>query len=172
MQKLIVVSGLPGAGKSSVAEGLSRKLSLPIFSIDPIEAAMWRGGIDKGATGTAAYEIVAALADEHLKLGHSAIIDAVSPVEPSREMWRKIATANNVPLVIIEVICSSEATHKQRIEKRVRNIPGMEEISWERVKERKREFEPWQDKHLTLDSIESTDTLIKQATTYIQSISQ
>src|SRR5205814_5196035 len=37
---LIVLSGLPGSGKTVLAEGLSRALSLPMFSIDPIEAAM------------------------------------------------------------------------------------------------------------------------------------
>jgi adenylate kinase family enzyme len=42
-QKLIVLAGLPGSGKSKLAEALSRHFSLPLFSADPIEAAMWRG---------------------------------------------------------------------------------------------------------------------------------
>ncbi len=168
MQTLIVISGLPGSGKSTVAEGLSRKLSLPILSIDPIEAAMWRSGISRDATGIAAYEIVAALAGEHVKLGHSVIIDAVSPVEPARQMWRNVAADNAVPMDVIEVVCSNEVLHRQRIEKRVRNIPGMSEITWERVQERKREYEPWQEQHLTLDSVNSPDTLVEQAMTYIQ----
>jgi predicted kinase len=168
MQKVIIVSGLPGSGKSMVAEGLSRKLSLPIFSIDPIEAAMWRSGLDKAATGVAAYEVVYALADEHLKLGHSVILDAVSPVEAARDMWRKVASKNNAPLIVIEVVCNDEQMHRQRIEKRVRNIPGMPEVTWERVQERKREFEPWQDEHITLDSVEDPAALIKKAIAYIQ----
>ncbi|HKX73050.1 MAG TPA: AAA family ATPase [Candidatus Saccharimonadales bacterium] len=171
MQKIIVVSGLPGSGKSMIAEGLSRELSLPIFSIDPIEAAMWRSGIDRNATGIAAYEIAATLADEHIKLGHSVVIDAVSPVEAARDMWRKVATDNRGQLVIIEVICSDEQVHKQRIEKRVRNIPGMPEVTWERVQQRKREFEPWQDEHLTLDSIEKPEALVSKAVTYAQKVS-
>jgi predicted kinase len=44
-QKLIIMSGLPGSGKSTLAEGLSRNLSMPVFSVDPIEAAMWRAGL-------------------------------------------------------------------------------------------------------------------------------
>jgi predicted kinase len=170
MQKVIVVSGLPGSGKSMVAKGLSRELSLPIFSIDPVEAAMWRSGLDQKTTGIAAYEVVAALADEHLKLGHSVIVDAVSPVEAARNMWRKVAANNSAHLVVIEAICSDEQIHKQRIEKRVRSIPGMPEITWELVLERKREFEPWKDKHLTLDSIEDPTTLIKKAITYVQKV--
>ena len=80
-QKLIVLSGLPGSGKSTLAEGLSRKLSVPVFSVDPIEAAMWRSGLAKAQTGIAAYDVAIALADEHLRLAHSVIVDAVNPVE-------------------------------------------------------------------------------------------
>jgi predicted kinase len=78
-QKLIILAGLPGSGKSTLAEGLSRTLSAPLFSVDPIEAAMWRGGLARTQTGIAAYDVAATLADEHLRLGHSVIIDAVNP---------------------------------------------------------------------------------------------
>ncbi|WP_404963061.1 hypothetical protein [Streptomyces sp. 147326] len=43
------MAGLPGAGKSSVAEALGRELAAPVVSADPIEAAMWRaGGVHRG----------------------------------------------------------------------------------------------------------------------------
>ena len=51
-RQLIVVAGLPGSGKSTVAEALSGALSLPVFSIDPIEAAMWRGGLARELAGS------------------------------------------------------------------------------------------------------------------------
>ena len=81
---LIVLSGLPASGKSVLAESLSRALSLTIVSIDPIEAAMWRAGLAKTQTGIAAYEVAQALAEEHLRLRHSVIVDAVNPVEAPR----------------------------------------------------------------------------------------
>jgi hypothetical protein len=40
-----------------------------VFSIDPIEAAMWRSGLAKRSTGIAAYDVAIALADEHLRIG-------------------------------------------------------------------------------------------------------
>ena len=167
MLKLIVVSGIPGTGKSFVAERISKALSLPIFSIDPIEAAMWRGGVPKGITGIAAYEVVATLSDEHLKLGHSVIVDAVSPIEAARSMWRRVAKKHGAHLIVVEVTCSDEKLHKQRIEKRMRHIKGMPEVSWERVLERKREFEPWQEPHLVLDSVENPKELQKKALVYL-----
>jgi predicted kinase len=168
-QKLIIVSGLPGSGKSTVADGLSRALSMPVFSIDPIEAAMWRSGLDKKQTGIAAYEVAAALADEHLQLGHSVIIDAVNPVEAPRAGWRALAAKYRADLKIIECICANEATHRRRIEARRRNIDGMPEIPWSRVLERRAEYEPWTDERLTLDtSIGTSEKLLDDVLDYLR----
>ena len=168
-QKLIVISGLPGSGKSTVAEALSRNLSIPVFSVDPIEAAMWRNGIAKNQTGTAAYEIAAALADEHLRLGHSVIIDAVNPIEASRAGWRDLAAKYRADLTIIECVCANEAIHRQRIEARRRNIDGMPEVPWSRVLERRAEYEPWTDQRLTLDTSDGTpEKLIRDALDYLR----
>ena len=81
MQKVIVVSGLPGAGKSTVAESVAGELRLPIFSVDPIEGSIIKSGIHRSfETGLAAYLVAEALANEQLSLGLSVIIDAVNPV--------------------------------------------------------------------------------------------
>ncbi len=37
---LVVMSGLPGAGKSSLADVLGEKLGAAVLSVDPIEAAI------------------------------------------------------------------------------------------------------------------------------------
>jgi predicted kinase len=166
---LIVLSGLPGSGKSTVAEGLSRTLSIPLFSVDPIEAAMWRGGLSKDQTGIAAYDVAITLADEHLRLGHSVIVDAVNPVEAPRAAWRSLATKYRAEMKIIECVCADEAVHRQRIEARVRNIAGMPEISWDRVQRRRVEYEAWTDARLTLDtSAKSADQLLAEALDYLR----
>jgi predicted kinase len=167
-QKLIILAGLPGSGKSTLAEGISRHFSLPVFSVDPIEAAMWRGGLARNQTGIAAYEIALALADEHLRLGHSVIIDAVNPVEAPRAAWRRLAAKYRADLKIIECICADEATHRRRIEARIRNIDGMAEITWARVLERQAEYETWADATLTLDtSHRSPERLLAEAVDYL-----
>ena len=35
---LIVLSGLPGTGKSAIADGIGRATGLPVLSVDPIES--------------------------------------------------------------------------------------------------------------------------------------
>jgi predicted kinase len=168
-QNLIVLSGLPGSGKSTLAEGISRALSMPVFSVDPIEAAMWRGGLAKSQTGIAAYEVAIVLADEHLRLGHSAIVDAVNPVEAPRAAWRNLAAKYRADLRIIECVCADETVHRQRIEARVRRIDGMPEVTWARVLERRAEYQAWTDARLELDtSAQPPAQLLAEALDYVR----
>ncbi len=115
---------------------------MPLFSVDPIEAAMWRGGLPRDQTGIAAYEVAQALAEEHLRLGHSLVIDAVNPVEAPRAAWRNLAIKYRADLKIIECVCADEAAHRRRIEARIRGIEGMAEITWARVEQRRAAMKP------------------------------
>jgi predicted kinase len=167
-QKLVILAGLPGSGKSTLADGLSRHFSLPLFSIDPIEAAMWRGGLPRDQTGVAAYVVAQALAEEHLRLGLSVLIDAVNPVEAPRAAWRKLGTKYRTDLKIIECVCVDQTTHRRRIEARMRGIEGMAEVTWAGVEKRRSEYEAWSDARLTLDtSAQPTERLLAEAISYL-----
>lgn len=150
--KLIVFSGLPGAGKSTFAYKTSCKLKLPIFSVDPIESAIIKSGITKSfETGLAAYLIAQRLADEQLGNGISAIIDAVSSVREAKDMWINLAAKYSAQLVIIECILN-EDLHKQRLQKRVRNLFGFSEVKWEQVLKIKIEYTKWNKPKLQIDT--------------------
>ena len=167
-QKLVILAGLPGSGKSTLAEGLSRHFSLALFSVDPIEAAMWRGGLPRDQTGIAAYTVAQALAEEQLRLGHSVVIDAVNPVEAPRAAWRNLSTKYRADLKIIECVCANETTHRRRVEARVRGIEGMAEVTWARVEQRRAGYEAWTDARLTLDtSAQPPERLLAEAIEYL-----
>jgi predicted kinase len=151
---LVIVSGLPAAGKSQLADSLGRELGLPVLSVDPIEAAIWRCGIPPSfETGVAAYEVAAVLARHQLELGLSVIVDAVSSLEVARQMWRDAAAATSSPIRVIEVVCSDEAVHRDRLAGRVRDIQGFPEPIWDDVLRRREEWEPWREERLLVDSL-------------------
>jgi predicted kinase len=130
---------------------------------------MWRGGLAKTETGIAAYDVAIALADEHLRLGHSVIADAVNPVEAPRAAWRSLAAKHRAELKIIECVCADEAVHRRRIEARVRAIDGMPELTWERVLQRRAEYQAWADARLVLDtSIDAPAKLLAAALNYLR----
>ncbi|GGV60613.1 AAA family ATPase [Streptomyces massasporeus] len=151
---LIAMAGLPGAGKSSVAEALGRKLTAPVVSVDPIEAAMWRAGVARDQpTGLAAYVVAEAVADGVLGMGQTVIVDAVNAVEAARGQWRSLAHHHGVPLVFIEVVCSDPVVHRRRLENRSRGIEGFSEPTWEVVERLREEFASWPDHRLVLDAM-------------------
>ena len=71
---LIIFSGLPGAGKSSIADAISKKLTIPVFSKDSIEATLVRSKlaeINDERLGFFGYELLTELAKTCLKNGIS-----------------------------------------------------------------------------------------------------
>jgi len=107
MKNIIVVSGLPVSGKSTLAEGLAKKLNYLLLSVDPIESAIIQSGVKRSfVTGLAAYKIVESVANENLQLNNSVIIDAVSGVPEAKQMWRELAKHHQAKLFIIECSCS------------------------------------------------------------------
>jgi predicted kinase len=149
---LIVMSGLPGSGKSALSQQLARRLGCPVFSVDPIESAMLKAGmVQSFETGLAAYLVAESLADAHLELGQSVIIDAVNAVVEAKKMWRELAVRRGVPLKIVECSCSDEAVHRQRLEARHRGL-HLPEPTWEAVRARRAESTLWGEPTLQVDS--------------------
>ncbi|MEI8339010.1 MAG: AAA family ATPase [bacterium] len=168
--KLIIICGLPGSGKSTISEALSRKLEIPVFSVDPIESSIIKSGIPKSfETGLAAYLVAETLAAANLQAGNSAIIDAVSGVIEAKQMWQALAKKLGVSLIIIECIVSNKNLHKTRIEERVRGIHGIPEVTWDDVDKREKEYIVWEEEKLILDAVNPLAENIKQVLQYIAS---
>lgn len=78
---LVVVTGMPSSGKSTVAEGLARQLRLPLIAKDGIKESLYESlGADdvasSGRLGGAAYKLIFALAQTMLTSGVSLITEA------------------------------------------------------------------------------------------------
>ena len=88
MSLLVLMGGLPGVGKSAIADALGERLPATVISVDEIEAAMLRSGIERSfETGLAAYNAGATTAAHQLRLGLAVIADAANYLEVGRQIW-------------------------------------------------------------------------------------
>lgn len=166
---LVVMTGLPGTGKSAIADAVARALPAPVFSVDPLEAALLRSGINREQnSGIAAYEVAADLARSQLQLGQSAIVDAVNAWESLRHWYLGLAEPFGDTAVLIETICSDRALHRELLETRDRGIEGwIYEPSWGDVELRMLEYEPTDIERLVLDAVEPLEQNRRAAVEYV-----
>jgi predicted kinase len=150
---LIVVSGLPGVGKTAVAAAVAARLDAVHLSVDPVEDAMLGCGLPAGWNlGVAAYEAVRTMAEANLALGGMVVVDAVNDGEEARRTWRRAAAKHDAALSFVVLICSDLDEHRRRLEGRRRGLSHVPEPSWSRVLERARDYAPWSVERLEVDT--------------------
>jgi predicted kinase len=171
---LIVMAGLPGAGKSTIAEVIGNRLGYAVLSVDPIESAILSAGIDADQpTGLAAYLVAEAIADAALANGQTIIVDAVNAVDPAREQWVNLAKKHGESLRFIEVICADTELHRERLESRDRNLTHLPEPTWHAVEQSLEEYADWTGPtaaipRITLDSVQRLGQTVEQALAFLQ----
>lgn len=167
--KLIILSGIPGTGKSTLIDPLSQELSLPVLVKDEIEAVLYRNDITaEKNSGWIAYDLLSVLAEEQLRRGVSVIIDSVAGSSGIRNEWRELAGKYSAEFVVIECICSDTDLHRQRLTSRKRNIAGWPELTWEHVLKVQSQFQPWDAPRLILDSTNDLQENVERLITYVK----
>ena len=147
---LVVLAGLPGVGKSTLAREVARALGAEWLRVDTIEASLLKAGLARSfETGLAAYVVARDLAEDRLSLAGDVVIDAVNGVEPARTMWRDLARTWGARLCILEVTCPDPVEHRRRVERREAATPPLPSPTWEEVLGR--EYVPWTEPVLSVD---------------------
>jgi predicted kinase len=166
---LVIIGGLPGTGKSTIAAHAARMIHGALIAKDVVEATLWRSGIGREAnSGWARYELLSALADAQLRVGGSAVLDSVAAYDRLRDGWRGLARRHRADALEVECVCSDERTHRLRIEGRQRGIPGWYELTWQEVEEARSRYEPWAGEHLVLDAVRPLDENLATLESYLR----
>ncbi len=156
--KLIVLSGLPGSGKSTAARTISSQSNIPVFAKDELEATLIRSELvvyQNNRLGYAGYDLLTECARIQLKAKKSVALDSVCGRNRIRDMWRSLAMEHGARFVVIECICSNETLHRTRLESRQRLIPGWPELEWSEVLRVKATYDEWREERLIIDSCDS-----------------
>src|SRR5688572_25642251 len=144
---LVIFSGLPGTGKTTIARELARATGATYLRVDSIEQALREAGWAVEGEG---YAVAHAIAGDNLRLGRTVIADCVNPWPLTRAAWREVADRAHVRALDVEIVCSDREEHRKRVESRVADIPNHVVPAWQDVLDR--DYRPWDQDRLVIDT--------------------
>lgn len=151
---LYIFSGLPGAGKSSLARLLAARVAAVYLRIDTVEQAL-RDLCDVIVEGEG-YRLSYRVAADNLRLGLSVVADSCNPIELTRDEWEQVASDAGAHHVNIEVVCSNRTEHRRRVESRVSESSGLKQPTWHQVETR--EYHSWSRDRVVIDTWNKSKT--------------
>jgi len=152
---LVIFSGLPGTGKSTLADRLARELKWPLLCIDDVI-----GDVPENAGIPFWDSRVAILMDvieTQLKVGLSVIAESVF-MNMDRHRAQELARKYQARFLPIYVFVSDEEIWKDRVTKRYDEMNNKDVATWERIQHQRERFREWEpDTALFIDSLNSVD---------------
>jgi len=125
---LIVLSGLPFSGKSTLAKDLATALDLPVVSYDNDIYAKHKHEVPNGASAAEEFEVVQAIARryiaEKLMAGESFIYDDLGLQKEERESIRKIAENSGARYILLFLDTPVSIIEQRRKDNDRSNIRG------------------------------------------------
>jgi predicted kinase len=160
---LLLISGLPGSGKSFFAKAFSAKLGASHINSDQVRKALKKRGMYSDEAKMEVYLEMEQIADRELSLGRRVVVDATFYLKESRDRFRLLAQKHGTDLYMI-VVMAKEKLVRERL---ARPRPDSE-ADFEVYKKIKSQFEPFEEPHLELESTnENLDEMFHHAEAYI-----
>jgi len=126
---LVVVSGLPGTGKSYFCSRLADRLPLAIVESDALRKTLFSSPSYSAEESSRLFQVVHRLIESLLKKGVSLIFDATNLSERHREYLYSIAERLEVKLVLVRVEAPPQVVHG-RLEARREDSERKSDADW------------------------------------------
>jgi predicted kinase len=114
---LMIVSGLPGAGKSYFSRRMAERAPLAIVETDAMRNVLFPFPTHSGAENGRLFKACHTLIEDMLSSGISVLFDATNLVEHNRKPLYNIADKTDAKLIIVRVEAPSEVV-SERLRKR------------------------------------------------------
>jgi len=140
---IVIVSGLPGTGKTTVARELGSELNAPVLTTDEIRKAGSEHPKYTKSKKQGIYEHMFRIAEDLLSKKDNIILDGTFFKEEFRERSFKLGSDHDRCVFILETMCDEDVV-KQRIEKRYQADEDASEADFKVYKIIQSQFDPIQ----------------------------
>jgi len=163
---LVLVTGLQGTGKSTVAGIAATLLGAPLIAHDwamsglrpfpEVQAVL--DAMEPPGHGRVGWSLLRALAQSQLRRGSSVVLDGVARA-PQVETLRLLAAEEGARFLVILTDCSDLELHRSRVDGRERGIPGWYEFDWSHVEASRKSWDPDMSVDLKVDTASHLSTI-------------
>jgi predicted kinase len=124
-QVIVLMAGLPGVGKSTIAYLLGKKAGLVVVGKDILQSSALNAGIEGALAPKVAYSAMFAASRDIIRQGYSVVIDSPALYQESVEQAQALAAEAGCPLKIL--LCHTENTvRNERLKNRSKLRSQME----------------------------------------------
>src|SRR5262245_7047555 len=155
MKTLVIFSGLPGTGKSTLANRLARELHWPLLCIHAVFGEVHEHpGIPFWDSKV---EILLRLTEVQLEVGLSVIVDSVF-MNMDRNHAQELARKYYARFLPVYVFISDDKVWEQRVTTRHDEMNNKDVATWERIQHQRERFRDWKPgTALFIDSLDPVD---------------
>ena len=177
------MSGVPGAGKSTIAREISRRIEAIVIDNDICRSIALEYGVESNTAGQVAYETMFALAHSFLTQGFSVILDSPCRFQMILDKGLQIAAETEAAYRCIECVTEDLAIIRHRLQRRtplrsqftaIDNLPAVVENGIESLSGEAR-FRYWMatmkrpDRHyLRLDTSQPVEVCIRESMAFLK----
>lgn len=149
---LVLVCGLPGTGKSTVAERVAERLPARLLRTDVVRKELFAEPTYTTEESAAVYNELFQRARDLLDSGEHVVLDATFRRAALRKRAANVAADTETGFHLVRVVCS-ESVVRERIRKRQRHEDDESDANFAVYKQLKHEFEPIKhDDHVVINN--------------------
>lgn len=164
---LLLLSGLPGTGKSFLARRLAEALPFVIIESDVVRKILFPQPLYTAQESRWVHRTCHALMARLLKRGVRVIYDATNLIEYHRELVYRIAQKAGARLVVVKTVASEEVV-RERLRARQEEARELSDADWRVYRRMASRQEQVSHPHLVIDTSEDLEEAVAKVLRFIR----
>lgn len=149
---LVILSGLPGSGKSWMARRIAERTGLPIVGSDDVRRRLRPARTYSAAESALVYDTCRRIVEIALRAGGGAVIDATNLREQTRRDWKALAERWEAAFALVMMYASRPVTLQRLSLRAFEPDPAHSEATYEVYERLRPTFEPTRLRHVAVES--------------------